>query len=220
MTDNDANPLEKTASRSSVPDPLAASFMLLTGLVIVAFIVGMGVATGEHLRAGTVTAKGASMTVAVLACGGFALTWIARRLKPALVLPRSPNMRRARISFAGGLLIAVIVGVLGAALLDQPHSHGVELLRSTQVKPSTALVLIVGWLAAMAPTLVWYRSVDEHERRAYDVGASAAAHLYLIGVPVWWMAWRGGFAEAPDAATIYALTVIVWTVGWLWRRAH
>ena len=40
----------------------------------------------------------------------------------------------------------------------------------------------------------------------------------MIGAPVWWFAWRGGFAPEPDGVIIYAVTVSVLGIIWIWKK--
>lgn len=220
MTDNDAIDTVAAAREKTPPGPFAAGLLAIAALMVGAFVLGLGVAVGERLHAGTISTKGVAIIAIVLVLAGVVLSWLLRKLKPALVLPRSPNMRRAKMAMIASVSIGVLLG-MGASLADGgAASLGKDFLSSAPVSPLYASVVIIILLLAFAPTLIWYRSVDEHERLAYDFGSNFALHTYFIGAPVWWMAWRGGLLPAPDGIVIYFLTAIVWMAAWLWRRAH
>jgi hypothetical protein len=40
----------------------------------------------------------------------------------------------------------------------------------------------------------------------------------MIGAPVWWFAWRGGFAPEPRGVIIYVATVSVLGIIWIWKK--
>ncbi len=83
---------------------------------------------------------------------------------------------------------------------------------------AVAAVAIVGWLLAVALSLQWHRTVDEHEARTYEFGGLAGLYLYSVLAPAWWLAWRGGLAPEPDSMVIFLAVMLVWGIGWLWRR--
>lgn len=89
------------------------------------------------------------------------------------------------------------------------------------VPPTFAIVLAAIWgLALPVISLLWYRTIDEHERAAYRDGAEVAAFAYMIGAPIWWILWRGGLVVPPDGALIFITFNFIYLGVWLWRKYH
>jgi hypothetical protein len=88
------------------------------------------------------------------------------------------------------------------------------------VPPVMALMLVFFW-AVIMPIIAWFwhkRAIDEQEASAYRDGGYYAAYAFLIGVPMWWMLWRGGFAPEPDGVAIFMLFASLWTAVWFWKK--
>jgi hypothetical protein len=162
---------------------------------------------------------------ATLAMAGAALVGAAaalglRRLKPwaGSGEPISPKTRKAHNLM---LLSGALGALIGAALaistisLDQPWA----LFSNSPMAPAVVIPVIAVWLL-LVPLVSWqwHRSVDEHEAEAYKFGGLAGLYLYAFLAPAWWLAWRGGLVPEPDTMLLYLLVLLVWSVGWFWRR--
>lgn len=147
--------------------------------------------------------------------------WLLRR-EFRNARPQDPLTAKERLN--RNLLIAsgAIGGVIGLALalasgFDEPSFA----LMSRDPLPTWLAATLVVVLGVLLPIIgyYWHRyAVDEQEADAYKTGALAALYLYMIGAPVWWFAWRGGFAPEPDGVIIYLATVSLVGVVWLWKK--
>jgi hypothetical protein len=94
------------------------------------------------------------------------------------------------------------------------------LLSNEPLQPTVAIVLLV-LMGVVLPIIsyVWHRSaVDEQEVAAYKDGALWGLNVFMLGTPIWWIAWRGGFVPAPDMIFIYFATVFVMGAVWMWKK--
>jgi hypothetical protein len=94
------------------------------------------------------------------------------------------------------------------------------ILADSPMPPVVALMLVFFW-AVIMPIIAWFwhkRAIDEQEASAYRDGGYYAAYAFLIGAPMWWVLWRGGFAPEPDGVAIFMLFASIWTAVWLWKK--
>jgi hypothetical protein len=94
------------------------------------------------------------------------------------------------------------------------------ILADSPMPPVMALMLVFFW-AVIMPIIAWFwhkRAIDEQEASAYRDGGYYAAYAFLIGAPMWWILWRGGFAPEPDGVAIFMLFASIWTTVWLWKK--
>lgn len=196
----------------------------IIGLTLaMAFLLGVGVGfvKGYSDHGGGLGIK----AVAILAALLLALTgcaWLLQRLirsaRPEEPLTRKERLNR-NILIAAGLLGGVIgmvlalTGTNGAPAFADVFSDG-----PLPAGLAIALVVTIGVLVP-AISLYWHRhAVDEQESAAYKNGALIALYVYMIGAPVWWFAWRGGFAPEPHGVIIYVATVSVLGIIWIWKK--
>lgn len=161
---------------------------------------------------------GTGMLAALLLTGTGAL-WGIRRLGPRAGAgePVSARTRRAEALFALSGLVAVpamLALVFGTFRRDDPFA----LFSSGAIPPALALAAMAGWLLATATAWLWHLHADEHERRANAFGGLAGAGLFAAVAPAWWIAARGGLAPAPDVMPLWCAFMLVWAIGWFWRR--
>ena len=114
----------------------------------------------------------------------------------------------------GGIVGAVITIASGGKLTE-----GVGIFSNDPIPPAVAAALVVV-LGIFFPIIsyFWHKVVDEQEEHAYKTGALYGFYVYGIGSPIWWIAWRGGFAPAPDGFIIYYATLTVVGAVWLWKK--
>ena len=194
----------------------------LSALMVLILLLAMGIVAGASFALLDGSSKGPAAIIFIvvgLAAAAVAL-WGLNRLRPWVGSgePISPKTRKAnKLLLFSGLL----GGLIGAALsistvgMDDPF-----LLFSTAPLPTAAVVpaLAVWLLVVPLISWQWHRNVDEHEAQSYQLGGLAALYLYAFLAPAWWFAWRGGLVAEPDTMVIYLIVLVVWCVGWFWRR--
>lgn len=209
------------------PDTVVPSrfwkFLRIVGLSL-ALVFLMGVAAGflaSHLeRHGGIDALAVAflgaLALVTIACGWLMLREIR---KPTGEEPLTPKERLNRNILIGCGLLGGIMGVVMAVSGDGGLANGTGVFSNEPLPAGVAivLVLIVGVLVP-AISIYWHRLVDEQEADAYKTGALFAFYVYALGAPLWWLAWRGGFAPSPNGFVIYFATML--TVGsiWLWKK--
>lgn len=198
---------------------LARILRLFIGGLLVVFTIGVvagfGMASQEK---GEVTLKGiAVVSLVVLLCGSLAW-WLLRKGSEGEWLPRSPRQRTNRIVLYGTVALGAVAGFL-FQLGDQRAPGDASLLAyDTPLDPTVALVLLaamplLGWLYCR-----WHQSADEHDLAAYNFGGMLALYAFFFLSIGWWIAWRGGFVAEPQGYAIFWVVIIVWSLGWMWRR--
>lgn len=148
--------------------------------------------------------------------------WGFLRLKPWRLFKRpdepiSPATRKTQKLFG----LSGLVGVLAVmVLMLGTRGNGANPVwsNSQNVSIGVAVVAIAIWLVSMALSWWWYRSADEHDRRANDVGFLAGGGLFMAVTPIWWLLWRAGLAPPPDAMVLWYATLVVTGIGWGWYR--
>jgi hypothetical protein len=182
-----------------------------------------GIATGVGMKAverGSLSLfSGALIGGAVLLALG-CLWWVLRILNAPT--GEAPPTRKERLNRN----ILVACGALGfiISLLMMFTQGGPDLTRgllsSEPLEPAIAIALLV-LMGVVLPILsfVWHRSaVDEQEIAAYKDGALWGINVFMIGAPIWWIAWRGGFLPAPDGIILYFATITVMGAVWMWKK--
>jgi hypothetical protein len=207
--------------------PAGLAAILLSALLGALALAGLGTAAAvvvvwfstSHFPWGT---PGAWRTVGVLGVAlmiGFAALLGGIKLRPwrGRGGPVSPATRRTgKLYWAKELLglVAILALVFGAFHVDQPFAA----FSNSALPVWIALVVIPCWLAARLIREGWRNSADEHERHASDFGRNAATGAFLAVTPAWWIAARAGLAPQPDAMVLWILTMLVSSIGWVWRR--
>jgi hypothetical protein len=156
-------------------------------------------------------------TVLVALGCGWLLQRELRKSSDGGPLTRREKLNRNIIIGCGllGFLLAILMMLGGDrdlarnnAFSDAPLPTGIAIV----------MVLLVGVLLPIV-SVFWHRSaVDEQEADAYKTGALYALYVYMIGAPVWWFAWRGGFAPPPNGIAIYLITVATVGIIWMWKK--
>lgn len=202
-----------------------ATFPLLVQIGIFGFvsIVSAGGALGATIalvqsevtaRRGVIVALFLGFTVA----SGFWLWKLVQRWpRPGIEARNVGTARRMTIASGviGGLLglSLPLIGLLGGGDLDPMAAF-----TDTPLPPWFALAVIAALCLVVPVSLIWHRSIDEHESNAYRFGALLAVNAYFFLSSIWWFAARGGFVSAPDGMAIFFVTVTTWGLGWVWAR--
>ncbi|MGB7653881.1 MAG: hypothetical protein WBL74_00225 [Novosphingobium sp.] len=199
------------------------------GVIGLGAIFVAGVFTGLLVRMaerGTFDAKGVLIAAGLLALFAV-LGWIMVRLYKAHGLPRSepigPSERKIRSIWMFTFSIGAIGGAL-SLLLARPlgfdsASGMIDALFSNAPMPPLLAALLLALLACTtAITIAYYRLIDEHEVAAQQYASNVSFNAYALIMVAWWLAAKGGFAAPLDAGAVFAITMAVWMVVWLWRR--
>jgi hypothetical protein len=113
-------------------------------------------------------------------------------------------------------VLGLVTGII-FALTEGPDT--VDLYSNGPINAATAIAgIVVFGVITPAITWMWWRTIDEHEASAYTLGALISAHVYLIFVPVWWLAARAGWVPHQDPMVVWVVIATLWSVVWLYRR--
>lgn len=163
------------------------------------------------------TVKGIAIVVVFGLAAIAAGYWFVRLLRRA----SANTPEAARVTHARQMLVAsgAIGGVLGLMFamggLDDPAFP----ISDAPVSPVLALItLAIIGIAIPAVTLVWHRSVDEHEEQVYRFSALIALYTYFWVSLMWWMAARGGLMPPADGKIVFGIVWIVWGLSWVWGK--
>lgn len=85
--------------------------------------------------------------------------------------------------------------------------------------PTVAVALSAMWVVGLAIALVLYhRTVDDHERQAYHLGAVAGFYAFIFPCPVWWVLWRADLAPPVEAMPLFALSLVANMTFYFWFK--
>ena len=120
---------------------------------------------------------------------------------------------------------AIVFGLsapLGAVLagfgLDDPGGGFSMMLSNSPIAPLTAiLVSIVVSILLIASLVIYFRTIDDHEERAYLWGSNVAFHFLALAFPLYWLLARGSLVPQITigiALLIILLSCIVQAIVW------
>lgn len=151
------------------------------------------------------------------------LGWLTWRLGRKLLGPDAHIPRRERRS-RNILLVSVAIGmvigiILAGSDMMSASDDPLSVLSDSPIPPALAIGLTL-FLVLVLPVLSWQwqKTVDEHERQAYQAGAVAAAYMFLILAPCWWLLWRGGLVPEPNGIILYFAFDITFLIVWFWKK--
>ncbi|XVJ64435.1 MAG: hypothetical protein HEQ22_09905 [Sphingopyxis sp.] len=170
---------------------------------------GYSEARVEHGQSALSPWAGAMIAIA-LGAAAFALyvrrhaDWFARW---------SPRKRLYWIS----ILLAGALGLVSAIMLQA--GGNADLLSDSALTPALASGLSVLWVAGLTVALILYhRTVDDHERDAYNRAALAGFYAFIFPCPVWWVLARADLAPPVEAMPLFALSMAVNAVVYCWFK--
>jgi hypothetical protein len=158
----------------------------------------------------------AAILLAFAACAWLMLRDLRR---PTGEEPLTRKERLNRNILVGCALLGLVVGIamtIGGGGESLTRGGG---LLSNDPLPGGLVLALVAVLGVLLPILsiFWHRSaIDELEADAYKTGALYAVYVYMIGAPIWWLLWRGGFVPAPNGIVIYFAVIL--TLGAVWMH--
>lgn len=149
-----------------------------------------------------------------IALGGIALALYVRR-HVDWFRSWSPRKRLYWIS-------VILSGALGfvAALVLQTGPQGADgLLSNGAMTPNVAIGLSLLWIVGLIVALfLYHRTIDDHERQAYHLGALAGFYAFVMPCPAWWVLWRADLAPPVDAMLLFALSLTVNAAVYFWFK--
>ena len=201
-----------------LPGWLHMSLVALCGLLVVFSAGAMAGALAAAREDDEVTSALTLGIIAAFLAIGVAAAWGGWKLYTGR--PPEPEAPRVRTSRLMLVLGGVLGGILGLGMAISTDATGTGSLFSDAPVPATvAAIGILVWLVGgLATTLVWLRSIDEHEMQANNAGAMAALMTYLFVEPSWWLGWRGGILPEQQPMLTFMIVLGVYTTVWLWRR--
>ncbi|HEX8553711.1 MAG TPA: hypothetical protein VF695_03300 [Sphingomonas sp.] len=103
-----------------------------------------------------------------------------------------------------------------AALLEEDYKGGIM----TGTLPAWFAILAAATfvIAVVAGTIVLYRRVDELERRDNMMAGAVGANVMCIAYPVWFVVWKGGLVQAPDALYLFLATLGSTLISYLYLK--
>ena len=123
--------------------------------------------------------------------------------------------RRKRLYWVSMVLSLGFGAILGLSL----QLSGVEMFSGDPLPSRVAVGLALAWLVGVVVASILYgRSVDDHERHAYQLASVAGFHFFLFVGPAWWILARAGLTPPAEAMPLILGGTITHLVVYLWYR--
>ena len=154
--------------------------------------------------------------VALVAVIGWILATLVRSFRPQTM---SGFDRRYWKMWGVIVLLGMPVGVALAAFgLDDPGDGFSMMLSNSPIAPLTAILVSLAVAILLTASLViYFRTIDDHEERAYLWGTNIAFHFLALAFPLYWLLARGGLVPPITIAIallIVLLSCIVQSIVW------
>jgi len=214
MTVNDSSNYTIEDSNQS---NIRRAITLLLGGVMLIFLVGVLFGFGAKILEDqnfSLTSGLILTGIVVAIAAGATFMWKQLKARPAAQMANSERKSRNIYiaSMAMGAALGIYIMATSGPDFDTIFSNG-------PISATTAIGALIGWLVLMpAITVLWWRTTDEHELKAYSDGALFAFHLYIFVAPSWWMMARAGWLPQHDPMIVFAIVMIVWSAVWLIRK--
>ena len=201
---------------------VAMLFTTLALLFLFGALVGFTKAMMDH---GAPHRPGAYVALLAILAGLAGFGWIMRQLLRSW---RNPDVssfdRRYYRMWALVAVLSIPLGI-GVALINDagdPGATGRRIVSNLPLDPTLALVTtVIGVLLLVASAIVYHRTIDDHEERAYLLGSTAAFYFMSIAFPAVWLLARGGWV-APlhigGAMVILLGAVLLQAAVWMWFK--
>lgn len=130
----------------------------------------------------------------------------------------SPRQRRYRFALGFAAVVGGIVG--GWMVADQPVGRdGIEIAVSGSLSTNFAIGASLFWLIGLGISMmIYHRSIDDHEERAWLWAGLAGWYAFIVPAPIWWVLHRADLAPPADAMLLFALSMVVNAIVWLWLK--
>lgn len=138
---------------------------------------------------------------------------VAAELSPGERKVREKKKRRFALFgalFAAGFIPGALLGWSRADSLFSPDT----------VWPAwISILLAVTFVVAVGTGAVLLnRQLDELERQTQYKAAGAAAGLFVIVYPIWWVLWMGGLVREPIHWVMFLLFYLSFIASWIYYR--
>ncbi len=132
--------------------------------------------------------------------------------------PDTPRTRRISMGMIALMAIACVTAILFS--IGDGEARTSELFSNGPLPTSVAVAACALWLLGI-PALAYFsrRNADEVDMEYQKFGETIGFQFFGVVAPVWWVAWRGGFAPEPDVMILFVAVLIVSVVGNYIRRA-
>lgn len=116
-----------------------------------------------------------------------------------------------------GLVLAGTLGLVSAIML---RANGdTDLMSDSAMTPTLAIGLSALWaLGLMAALIIYHRTIDDHERMAYQIGGLAGFYAFVIPCPIWWVLARASLAPPVEAMPLFAFSLTVNALVYFWFK--
>ena len=154
--------------------------------------------------------------VGLVAVVGWVLATLVRSFRPQTM---SGFDRRYWKMWGVMVLLGMPLGVAMAVFgLDDPGGGFSMMISNAPIAPLTAvLVSLVVSALLIAALVIYFRTIDDHEERAYLWGSNVAFHFLALAFPLYWLLARGGLVSQITigiALLIVLLSCIVQAIVW------
>ena len=107
----------------------------------------------------------------------------------------------------------------GAGLGLSLQASNIALFSNDPLAQTMALALAGLWvIGILAASILYSRSVDDHERQAYYLASVAGFHFFLLACPAWWVLARAAILPPVDAMWLFVASTLVHLVVYLWFK--
>ncbi len=99
------------------------------------------------------------------------------------------------IVFGLSVPLGIALAVLGFSG-DPPRSPFALILTNAPIAPLTAILVTVGMIGLLvAAAIIYHRTIDDHEERAYLWGSTIGYYFLILVFPLHWLLARGGLVS-------------------------
>lgn len=200
-------------------EPRAPGF-LWPVLICLGTIFVAGIFTGYNnalAEAGKASLAPWAAPLIAVALGAAALAFYFRRHAGWL---RGLSPRRRHYWFALGAS-AILGGIIGGGMMaDQPTDRAaIDLVSNGALTPGFATSASIIWTLGLAIcVIIYHRSIDDHEQRAWLWAGLWGWYAFIFTAPVWWVLHRAALAPAPDAMLLFLFSMVANCVVYLWLK--
>ncbi|WP_448140466.1 hypothetical protein [Sphingopyxis fribergensis] len=179
----------------------------------------MGVVAGyldAHREDGGTGLSGATGAVLVLLIGIAVMALYLRRFGTFW----QSWSRRKRL-YMGSVLGSAVLGLVTAGLMQSGQSDlgANPFFSNAALTPGIAITLALLWSIGIAIAVsVYQRTIDDHEKHAYLWAGLAGYYAFVIPAPAWWVLSRADLLPPVNAMALFALTLVVNAVVYLWLK--
>ena len=123
------------------------------------------------------------------------------------------------VMVASGALVGFFSGMYAGYTDAQREKGGIAALEPSDFPVLLRFAAVLVAVLAFAALTWWFvRSVDELEIADNLWASTTGLYAYSIAFPAWWALWKLEVTREPDDWTIYAATLVITGLVYLWRK--